>query len=300
MLDTNKIKERIISILNAKGPGFPSPIASEIQTSILFTSAFLSELLSEKQIKITNMKVGSSPIYYIPGQESQLESFAIKYLKSKEKEAFIKLQENKILKDTEQEPAIRVALREIRDFAIPQEKNNELYWKYFIASEEEVRIPDKNPEEKREEIQKPKETQEPKIKENPSQESKKEELDIFEKEEPKEKKDKPKKTSKKKTASKQDDKFFNMVKEYLSQNNIEIIDLVSIGKSELTFKVRKNQEEQLLVAYKKKAGEKEIIAANKKAQDLNLKYAILSTAEPLKKTINLIEALKNMSDIQKI
>ncbi len=144
--DAAKIKERILSVLRIKGPGFPSPIASEIGLSILFTSAFLSELLSEKALKISSMRVGSSPIYFLAGQEPQLEYFAKRYLKSKEKDAFILLQENKILKDRDLEPAIRVALRAIKDFAIPLEKNNELFWKYYLAKDEEITVAEKVPE----------------------------------------------------------------------------------------------------------------------------------------------------------
>ena len=92
--DTSKIKEKIIFTLRRRGPCLPVHIANEIQTSILFASAFLSELVSEKKIKMSYMKVGSSPIYFIPGQERHLERFS-EHLKSKEKEAFLLLRERK-------------------------------------------------------------------------------------------------------------------------------------------------------------------------------------------------------------
>jgi len=287
MQDTSKIKERIISILNFEGPNFPSPIASKLQTSILFTSAFLSELVSEKRIKITNMKVGNSPIYFIPGQEEKLEQFAIKYLKSKEKDAFVLLKEKKFLKDKEQEPAIRVALRSIRDFAFPEEKNNELYWKYFLAPKEEIKIPKEKIEEK-------------KPKENTFQEKKS--LEIFEKKEEKtKKKAQIKKTTKKKISSKVNEKFFNKIKEYLSENQIEISDIISFSKNDIILKVKKNSEEYLLVAYNKKTiREDDIIKAFKKSQEENLKYGILSLGEPLRKVSAFIEALENIKEIKKI
>ncbi len=283
--DTSKIKERIISILRFKGPNFPSPIASEIQTSILFTSAFLSELLSEKSLKITNMKVGSSPVYYLPGQEEKLEDFAIKYLKSKEKDAFLLLKEKKIFKDVEQEPAIRVALRSIRDFAIPEEKNNELYWKYFLNKQETI------PKEK---IKIPKE--------KPKEIIEKEQLNIFEKKsEEKPLQKKAVKKPKKKTTKKQDDKFFNKVKEYLTENQIEILDIIGITKTNLTLKVKSQEEEYLIIAYnKKRITEKEIIESSKKATEKNLKYEILNLGEPQKKLSNLIQALKKIKEIKKI
>ena len=134
--NTIPVKEKIISIFKRRGPSLPIHIARETELSILFASAFLSELLAEKKIKISNMRVGSSPIYFIPGQEFMLEKFS-EFLKSKEKEAFLLLKEEKFLKDSKQEPAIRVALRELKDFAIPFKKDEEIYWRYFNVPESE-------------------------------------------------------------------------------------------------------------------------------------------------------------------
>ena len=148
--DTSKIKEDIINFLKIKGPSLPIHISQEIRVNTLFTSAFLSELFSEKRIKMSNLKIGSSPIYFLPDQEQDLEKFS-GHLKSKEKEAFSLIKHKKILIDQEQEPAIRIALRAIKDFAIPFEKNNELCWKYFIAEEKEIETTQKI--EKREETE---------------------------------------------------------------------------------------------------------------------------------------------------
>ena len=49
--DTKPIKEKIINFLKARGPSLPVQIARETGMNSLFASAFLSELISEKQIK---------------------------------------------------------------------------------------------------------------------------------------------------------------------------------------------------------------------------------------------------------
>lgn len=135
-------KDKILSTIRIKGPSLPVHIAKALETSPLFASAFLSELYSDKEIKMSNMKVGNSPLYYITGQEHLLEKF-VNYLNTREKEAFFLLKEKKILNDEKQTPVIRVALRAIKDFAIPIRAriNNEpkLFWKYFQLSEEELR-----------------------------------------------------------------------------------------------------------------------------------------------------------------
>ncbi len=294
---STQIKEKIISILKIRGPSLPVHIAKETELSMLFASAFLSELFSEKKIKISNMKVGNSPIYFLPGQEQMLENFS-QYLKSKEKDAFILLKEKKFLKDKEQDPAIRVALRAIKDFAIPFKKDEEIFWKYFIILE---------PETKKEEIIEVKEKKPilP-IEENEKSKSEKEKefipgkskkIDIFDK--PQEKK---KRIIKKKSiAKKQNDKFFNKIKEFLSKRSIEILDIENFNKNDIVLKIKNKDEEQLLFAYnKRKIDENDIIKAHQKSSELNLKYIILSLGEPLKKLTKLIEAIKNLEKIEKI
>ena len=65
--DTSPIKNKIISFIEKNGPSLPAHIASEIEQSILFSSAFLAELLSEKKLVLSHMRVGSSPLYLIAG-----------------------------------------------------------------------------------------------------------------------------------------------------------------------------------------------------------------------------------------
>lgn len=298
--DTTPIKEKILSILRIKGPSLPVHIARELNMSILFSSAFLAELLSEKKIKISHMKVGSSPIYLIPGQEPCLEKFS-QYIKGREKDALVLLQQKKFLKDTEQQPAIRVALRSIRDFAIPFKYNNEIFWRYFTIPESEFKVPKipakpvaLQPLKKQIQLTAPKtsERNEPK----PSSE-----LNIFDKKSPKPQTKKPKPSKKPKTAKKQDNKFFNKTKEFLTKNSIELLDIEEFSKNQIILKIRDKGQEKLLIAHnKKRINEKDIIKAYKKAQELNLPYTIASLGEPLKKLSNLVDAVKSLSDIKKI
>ncbi len=140
MIKPNETHEKIIKILEEKGPSLPIQIAKQIGISSLFISAFLSELANEKRIKISHLKVGGSPLYFLDGQEEKLEKF-YKYLHPREAEVFLLLKKKKILKDSEQEPATRVALRSIRDFSIGFKKNNEIYWRYMLTSESETKTP---------------------------------------------------------------------------------------------------------------------------------------------------------------
>ena len=253
--DHLQVKERIILFIGMRGPSLPVHIAKEINNSILFTSAFLSELISEKRLKISKLNVGNSSLYFIPGQESLLEGFS-QHLKGKEKEAFELLKQRKILKDSEQHPAIRVAIREIKDFAIPFKKDEQIYWKYFSVSDQElvnkikeetqvirevkkqVEINEKNPEIRLEEKTKdsfisprinPTMFQQVSAKERPSKiESKPFSLKTKNKVE----------KIKEKASEKKGDKFFNKVKEFLLKKSIEILDIGGFSKSDLTLKIK--------------------------------------------------------------
>jgi len=135
------IKQKIIELIKTKGPVIPAQVSKEINSDILMSSAHLSELSSEGKVKISNIKVGGTPLYYLPGQESSLQNFS-NNLHEKARKAFELLKEKKIMRDTKSDPVIRVALREIKDFAIPlqvtYQDNKEIFWKWHMLGKEEA------------------------------------------------------------------------------------------------------------------------------------------------------------------
>ena len=305
--NTSQVKDRVLYYLKTKGPSLPIHISKAIGYNLLFSSAFISEMFSEKTVKMSHMRIGSSPLYFLSGQESMLENFS-EHLKSKEKEAFELLKEKKILKDSEQEPAIRVALRSIRDFAIPFTRNEEGYWRYFTANEPEFEI---KPPEKETEIaieEKPvleisaesPEIAVAEIIEIKGGEIEKEPENILELEikTPKTKERGKKREPKK---SKQDEKFLEKVKAFLSKSSVEIINVEGFKNDEISLLVKIKGEEQILFAYKKrKITDGDIIKAAKKAEKLKMKYSILSPGELPKKISGLMEALKGIKEIKKM
>lgn len=279
-----EIKQKILSFLKENGPSLPSSIASHIGMDMMFASAFLSELSSEKKIKISNMKVGSSPIYYLEETIEGLEKFS-EYLKNKEKEAFNKLKEKEILEDSIQDPAIRIALRNLKDFAKPTEKEGKLFWKYF-KSEKEIK---EEPKIEQKEGKVDKESDEIEKKEEDKKEIKKSSL-------------KKKSTKRKSSASqKKNEKFFNKIKEFLNEKRISIEDIEGFSRNDLILKIKENGEEKILMAFnKKRITETDILKAHKKAEEQNLKFKIICKGDLSKKLHGFIDAIKNMSEIDKI
>jgi len=296
-------KERIISIIQTKGPSLPVQIAKALNISPLFASAFLSELYGERKIKISNMKVGSSPLYYFPGQEHLLENF-VDYLNSKEKEALFLLKQEKILEDELQNPAIRVALRSLKDFAIQIKKNvngtEKNLWKYFrlpdseissLISKDNIEIKIGND-----------------LEENLAKKEK-EEI-VKNEEETKQGRDKGKEETKerkrqRKGKSEEKSDFSKFLESYLKSKGIEIIESLSEKKKESVFKIRTNsqfgEQEYLLIAKnKKKITEDEITIALQKAREERMIALIMAPGEIEKKAKDYIKTWQNLIKFEKI
>jgi len=134
-------REKVIQTIRIRGPVIPAQIAKVIGTDIMMASAILSELVSKNVLKLSHVKFGSTPFYYLPGQESRLQDFA-KNLHEKEKRAYDLLMQKKVMRDRLLEPVIRVALRSIKDFAVPLQvkinDNVEIFWKWYLLTNEEA------------------------------------------------------------------------------------------------------------------------------------------------------------------
>ncbi len=304
MQNVNATKEKILSIIQKNGPSFPVQIARAINVSPLFTSVFLSELFEDNKLKMSHMKVGSSSLYFLPGQESQLENF-IEHLNQREKEAFSLIKSSLVLEDGRQTPVMRVALRAIKDFAIPFKitSNNAemIFWKYFPLSDEEFDLkiqkilnpafipPQKKPkqetkEEKSEESKQKPETNE-EIKKIP---------EIPQIKEPKSRKKKPESTS----------EFAEKLRDYLLAKDVEFLETILEKKKEFVAKVRVDtlfgkQEYYMIAKDKKKINETDLTLALQKAQTEKMPALILSPGEIDKKAHAHLKEWRNMIKFEK-
>lgn len=134
-------QEDIIAFIRSKGPIVPMDLANNLRVDSYIASAHLSDLLSKKLIQISSLKIGSSPLYFLPEQKSQLEKFS-DHLHQKDQAAFNELKSKRVLQDSKISPLLRVSLRNIKDFAVPLEvtfKNQkEIFWKFYSLSNEEA------------------------------------------------------------------------------------------------------------------------------------------------------------------
>lgn len=269
----NNIKEKIIQLIKQKGPVIPAQISKEIETNIMMASAYLSELSSDNLVKISNIKIGGSPLYYLPGQEHKLQDFA-NNLHEKEKKSYDLLKQKKVLRDLKLDSVSRVTLRQIKDFAIPlkvdYKDNSEIFWKWYLLSNKEA-----------EELIK--------IKLKPARK----EVKPIKKETTKPLKEEKKEI--KPVKKEVEDDFFNEIQQYFSRNKINILDKRII---------RKNKDIEMLIEIpssvgnlkyfckaknKKKVNDGELSSIYIQAQSRKLPVLFITKGEFTKKAKEMLE-----------
>lgn len=313
-------KERIISLIQMRGPSLPIQISRWIGVSSLFAGAFLSDLYSEKKVKMSNMKVGSSSLYYLEGQEASLENF-IGHLQIREKEAFLHLKKESVLNDEAQTPVMRVALRAIKDFAIPvRVRINEevrLFWKYFLTPDSDAKkmMQEKlglsEPVGKVEEEEKKIEegigkTEAVEISAGKAEVVEEGKVQIGGKkneEIEEEKKEEAKKKKKKKKIVEND--FSNKMRDYLNGRDIELIEVISEKKREFTARIRIDmvfgKQEFLLVAKDKKLiNDNDLTVALQNAQSVRMPALFMSLGKLHKKGEEYLKEWSNLVKFERI
>lgn len=309
-IDLEKIsndKSRIISYIKINGPSLPVRISNYLKMQTLFVSAFLSELNSEKKVIMSHMKVGSSPLYYLKGQEDQLERF-LEHLNSREREAFQLLKENNVLEDEKLSPVMRVAMRSINDFAIPvRARINEeikIFWKYHLVQETELKdllenlisgktIPSKEEEPQKENKKESQETSK-EVKEENKEENPQEQLLEVKKSKPKEKKKAPSSSE-----------FTENIDEYLEAKDIEILERILQRKKEYQAKIRIDtlfgkQTYLLHAKEKKKVNENDLTILHQKSQSEKLPGIYMCTGEPDKKALEYLSKWQNLVKFERL
>ena len=273
-------RDKILEFVKQTGPVLPGQISKIIGTDMIMASAHLAELTATNKLKISTIKVGNSPLYYLAGQEQMLQKYT-ESMNDKEKKAYDLLQQDKILRDSEQEPVIRVALREIKDFAIPlnvnHDNNVERFWKWYLANDQEteqlikakLNIPEAPIEKKLDN----------KVQKESSKEQKTEEKAV--QKEPKEKT----KTARKYKPRESEDNFLPVIIKFFEKSGINVLSSEVIKKnSEIDFIIELPSVVGRLQYYckaknKKRISDSDLSNAYVKAQFRKLPAIVLSPGE---------------------
>lgn len=308
MIDVGEIKKKILGFIEDNGPVLPISLVKHLDLEPVFVSAILAELTHEKRIKTTYLKVGSSCLYYLEGQERLLEESADKYLGGVEKDVFLLLRKQGVILDDKQTPAFRVALRNLRDFAFSFNYNNQIHWRYFLLNDEEVNsllnkkkevkqevlikedevsLNDKSiPEINEESNKKIKEDLVEKTKENTEEDSKKELVDdLTKKETHNNKKEKP--------------DFLEEIKSFLENKEITLVEILEESRSEINAIISFNSiigelYYRLVAKNKKNISDSDLLTSFQKANNEKYPLYFLINGKLTKKAKEVLEEYKNL------
>jgi len=298
-------KEIITQFIQQKGPCLPSHVYKELDTNVLFASAMLGELVSSGVLKVTNLKHGSSPYYYLEEHKDRLQEIA-HLLNDKDKRAYALIKEREILNDAEQQPLMRVSLRAIKDFAVPLQigykGKNYFFWKWYMISDQEAEkkiksimgIVIENPPEKEEQRRL-----------GPVVEEKKEEAPVYEPEQKREKRIQKKKEVD--TSQKMDIPLLKQLEEHFKKNNITIVEQELMNKKgtevdmiiELPSAVGKLQY-YCKAKSKKRINDADIASAVVQGQQRRLPTLVIITGEMTKKSQEMMNKEFKGTTVQKI
>lgn len=300
--------DEVLAAVKMRGPIIPLGIRKILGKGDSITiGAALADLTQRKHVKVTAVKQGGSPFYYVEGQEAKLEICG-QFLNEKDRRTFDRLRVQKVIRDKTQDPLTRVSLRQIRDFSKPVqftfEGEEELFWKWYMTTDEQayeainimlgLKKPEPVPEPK---IEEPK--QEPPVQTAPQQVQHQEPQRQPEPEKPKTQKTEPKQKHERQAALAEspdtepiteiDEDFFTKLKKYFDKNNIRIIEINII---------RKNSEYDLVIQMstpfgsaqyfckaknKKKSSDGDLSSAYLQGQNRRLPTIYLTTGEVAKK-----------------
>ncbi len=325
MIDVSVVKNKIIEYIRSEGICLPVRIAKAVSMEPIFVSAILSEMSNSHLVKTTYFRLGSSLFYYLEGQEDQVEKIGEKYLGGVERETFLLLKKEKIIIEDEQTPAIRVALKNIKDFAYSFKLNDKNYWRYYLVSEKdaidkinaskEIDVVQEELSKEQNVLLNTKEQIYEKIKEINSNKS---ELEIVEVKKNEQEKNEEKTYSntinirenpkfESPISEKKENKiiFLDEVKLFLKKMGFDYLDIIEDNKNEIIGSIIANtsfgKNKYLVVARNKKIlNDNDVLLAKEKSDSLKMPLIILGKDKLNKKAIDFINSFSNLIKFYKI
>lgn len=114
-------KDNLLRFVRKQKYVIPADVSSEFETSTMIASAALSELAKEGSVKITHLKLSSSPYYYDKLQKESIQELAQKHFSSHDLNLYKKIKESQIINLNSLPPAEKISVQKVRDFAVPLE-----------------------------------------------------------------------------------------------------------------------------------------------------------------------------------
>ncbi len=285
-------KERILQMARIS-PLLPNDVAKSLRINTIMASAMLSELSSKGLLKVSSIKVGSSPLYYLPNDGHKLQNYE-SYLNEKDRKTVGILREKRILQDSELDSFTRVSLRQTKDFAVPLEvtfnNQKDIFWKWYLLQDSEA-------EQLIKELLQPKE-QKLSAEEAKGDGVKKEQAALKDWQTPIHKEFKKKTSARKKSAVKEISD--STLEEFFDKNNVKIIEKISIKKNSRSFIIQISSALGPLdyygeAVFKKRISEKDLNNAFVNGQIRKLPVIFFSSGELTAQALEILKELKGIT-----
>jgi hypothetical protein len=138
----NEKEQRIVDMVTTGGPILPIIVSKGLGVETYLAGAMLSSLVKNGHLKISQKKIGSSPLYYKGGQERKVQEMLYKELNDLEQKALERVRNLKVATDSELYPQERFLLRSMADFVtlltVKQGEQEIGIWKHNSVSEQEL------------------------------------------------------------------------------------------------------------------------------------------------------------------
>jgi hypothetical protein len=138
----NEKEQKIVDMVTTGGPILPITVSKSLGVETFLAGAMLSSLVKNGHLKISQKRIGSSPLYYKSGQERKVQEMLYKELNDLEQKALERIRNLKVATDSELYPQERFLLKSMADFVTPltvKHGDKEIsIWKHNSVSEQEL------------------------------------------------------------------------------------------------------------------------------------------------------------------
>lgn len=136
------MKTQIISLIRELGPIVPNEITRKLGKASVIVSALLSELVKEGEVFLSSKKIGSSPLYYLKGQEESMRKRLLPELKIPEKKTIEFFEKNKLVLKDNLSPQQRFIIDGLKDYITKINLNingkERIFYKHYSISSDVI------------------------------------------------------------------------------------------------------------------------------------------------------------------
>ena len=125
------MNDKVLSFLKSNGPSTNVDISRGLGLQTYIIDALLTDMLGKQSIRKSFKRLGSTRVYYLPGQEERARIRVFNSLEPEQQDFLKQLQKRQVITD---EQLSEEDMEEWQDFMVPLEEGATLAWHWFEVS----------------------------------------------------------------------------------------------------------------------------------------------------------------------